>query len=109
MTYVGAVAACSDEVTRSMAGLGPRHVALAVNAAAARDGGERVLDAAAQRVLSMQKNPIRDYIFSEQAVAMIFNSFARTGSGRRDPLLFACLSEVFECSSACECLEGEGG
>lgn len=89
---LGVLAAVSDEITRTMALLGPRHVALAVNAAAERDGGGRVLAAASRRVLSMQRDPIREYIFSEQTVAMIFNSFARTG--QRDVQLFECLSEV---------------
>ena len=82
----------SNEVTRSMPRLGPRHVALAVNAAAAREGGERVLSEAAQRILNMQRDPIQEYVFSEQTVAMIFNSFARTGT--RDVRLFSCLSDV---------------
>ena len=45
--------ALSEEATRSMSVLSPRHVALAVNAAAAREGGERVLAAAAQRILQV--------------------------------------------------------
>jgi hypothetical protein len=47
--------ALSEEATRSMSVLSPRHVALAVNAAAAREGGERVLAAAAQRILQVNK------------------------------------------------------
>jgi hypothetical protein len=47
--------ALSEEATRSMSVLSPRHVALAVNAAAAREGGERVLAAAAQRILQVKK------------------------------------------------------
>jgi len=84
----------SQEATRSMGVLGPRHVALAVNAAAGRDGGERVLAAAAERMLLMSRDPIRDYVFPEQTVAMVFNGFAHTGL--RHAALLQCLSEVIQ-------------
>jgi hypothetical protein len=93
--------ALSVEAQRWMHLLGPRHVALAVNAVAAREGEEarKLLEAAARRVLQMNADPVNEFVFSEQTTAMIFNGFAR--SGRAHVPLFDCLSQVKSLSFLC--------
>jgi hypothetical protein len=91
---------------RAMPVLLPKHVALGLNAAAGRAGSAQLFEAALRRLVAMRDDPVRDYAFSAQSVAMILNAFARgsvagpdargaaTHRGARDAAVVACLAPV---------------
>ncbi|EKX55186.1 hypothetical protein GUITHDRAFT_131446 [Guillardia theta CCMP2712] len=65
------------QICKEMSALGPKHVALAATAVATRRRREEMMRAVTRRLLEMQADPVREFVFTEQTIAMLFNAFAK--------------------------------
>eukprot|EP00960_Hanusia_phi_P070241 767265-Hanusia_phi.AAC.1 len=50
------------------------------------------MEAVSRRLLEMQADPIREFVFTEQTIAMLFNAFAK--ERRREESALAMLSDL---------------